>query len=140
MKPHFVLIFPPILLAGCSTFSKSECRDMDWFREGRKAALEGHTPKQAKTFFIDKCHEEHGVPMDNVDFERGYNNGLNQVCTAEGLEAFAAKGIQFRETCETFDDSKNLQKTEVSELKDRIRELEAEVQRLKAENEKLSAE
>lgn len=133
-------IFAPTFLLGCSTYSKRQCQEMDWYREGRKSALNGDIPKQAKTFFIDKCQVDHGVAVEYVSFERGFASGLDQLCSPESLEARAAQGLKYPPACESHEDARVLQKTKVTELQDRIKELEAEVARLKAENAKLTAE
>ena len=113
---------------------------MDWYLEGKKAALEGYTRKQGKTHLVDKCQENQGVAVDFVDFERGFASGLNKLCTPEGLKALAAKDIKYQRTCESHEDSQHAQKTGTTELEDKIKDLESEISRLKAENATLAAE
>lgn len=125
------LLLSTLFLVGCATYSKRQCEEMDWYREGRTAALNGLTRKEGKTPFIDKCQEDQGVAVDVVAFDRGFANGLNKLCTPEGREALAAKGIKYQETCESHDDAVNLEQNRKSELQERVNELEEEVARLK---------
>ena len=126
MKHVFILVLLPSFVLGCSTYSKSECKEMD-------AALNGFTPKQGKTHLIDKCQEDKGVAVDFVDYERGFKSGLAKLCTPEGLKALESKGIKYQRTCESYEDSMNAQETRTGELERKIRELEMEVSRLKAQ-------
>src|SRR5690349_15022586 len=103
----YLIALLPVLVVGCSTYSKRQCQEMDWYREGKNSAVAGITRKQAKTPFVDKCQEDHGVAVDFVEFDRGFAVGLNQVCTPEGLKRFKEKGIRFNETCEGHFDTQN---------------------------------
>src|SRR5258708_5396886 len=100
---------------------------MDWYREGRTAALNGYTLKEGKTPYIDKCQEDLGVAMDNVGFERGFNAGLNELCTPEGIQALKAKG-KYQETCKNGDEAPMVQSpSRETELKERVADLETAV-------------
>jgi len=126
--------------AGCGTYSKKQCREMDWYVQGKKSALDGFTPKQGKTHFIDKCQEDHGVAVDVVDFDRGFTSGLNKLCTPEGLEELKDKGVKYQRTCDSHQDSLSSTQTRTAELEAKILKLEAEITRLKKDNERLGTE
>src|SRR5262249_49926059 len=134
MKTKYLSMLLPIFILGCSTYSKNDCQQMDWYVEGKKAALEGYTPKQGKTHYIDKCQEDQHVAIDVVDFERGFTSGLSKLCTPEGLKDLKSRGIKYQGTCEAHEDAQNFKKTRTIELEDKVQELEAEVSRLKGEN------
>lgn len=140
MRKHLPVLALVLFVTGCGTYSKKECQEMDWYVQGKKSALDGFTPKQGKTHFIDKCQEDHGVAIDPVDFDRGFKSGLNKLCNPEGLEVLASKGIKYQQTCETHEDSLSNEKTRAGELESKIQKLEAEISRLKAENERLATE
>lgn len=113
---------------------------MDYYLEGKKAALDGFTLKQGKTHLIDKCGENKGVSVDFVDFERGFTSGLNKLCTPEGRRALADRDIKYQGTCENHADAQEQTKTRAMELEEKVQSLQAEVARLKSENAKLAAE
>ena len=50
---NFILLF--LLVSGCSTFSKKQCRNFDWKNEGYQMALEGLTEQQTVELFRQKC-------------------------------------------------------------------------------------
>lgn len=139
MKQLHILILLPAFLIGCSTYSKKQCQEMDWYVEGKKAALQGYTPKQGKTHFIDKCQEDQGVAIDYPEFERGFSAGLKKLCTPEGLKELEDKDIKYQRTCEAHEDLLKFQKTRTSDLEEKVHNLELENSRLKTENEKLKA-
>lgn len=141
MKRFNILILMPMsFLLGCSTYSKKDCLDMDWYVEGKKAALDGYTAKQGKTLFVDKCQEDQKVTVDWVDFDRGFSSGLIKLCTPEGLKALEERDVKYQGTCETLDDELSHKKTRTSELESKNRKLEAEISRLNMVNDKLAAE
>lgn len=114
---------------------------MDWYHEGQVAALNGFNMKQGKTPFIDKCQEDHGVAIDNVDFERGFKSGLNKLCSPEGFKALAAKGAKYQEICQNDEEAQAIMNPSPEQvLKNRVEHLESEIARLKKENVNLEAE
>jgi hypothetical protein len=130
-----------VLLPACSSLSKTECREMDWFRQGQTAASGGQTLRQAKTYFVGKCQEDHGVPINAVEFERGFKSGLNLICTPEGLESLAAKGVKYQDTCETFNPHSDREPSfEEKKLSKQIKDLEREILKLKNEISDLKTE
>jgi hypothetical protein len=108
---------------------------MDWFRQGQIAATSGSSLRKARTYFVGKCQEDHGVAIDSVAFGRGFKSGLNLMCTPEGLKELAAKGIKYQDTCENLSESSPVEAAvREKELADKVRDLEKEVSRLTREN------
>jgi predicted RNase H-like nuclease (RuvC/YqgF family) len=136
----FLLLVFPMVFVGCATYSKKQCQEMDWYVEGKRAALDGYTLKQGKSHFIDKCQENQGVTMSVKEFEKGFAVGLDKLCTPEGLENLKSRDIKYQRTCDVREESMNYEKSHEMELEEKIQKLETENSHLKEENTKLTEE
>ncbi|MDH3387187.1 MAG: DUF2799 domain-containing protein [Gammaproteobacteria bacterium] len=68
-----------LLVAGCATMDKSECREADWQIIGLEDGARGRLVS-----YIGNHREacaEHGVTPDLASYERGHANGIRQFCT-----------------------------------------------------------
>ena len=75
----FVFVF--LVIPGCATLSKSECRTADWrtigLEDGSKGRLANYIGNHRKA-----C-AEHGVTPDLAQYQLGHAEGLNHFCTAQ---------------------------------------------------------
>jgi hypothetical protein len=136
-------------LTGCTTFSRQECREMNWQKTGADLALRGHTQNQARDFANRECLDNFGIKPNYVDLISGFNSGIQKFCTPEFSLKFAAEGGIYQGTCPENVEEKVLAQHStgrviflegtVAKLKRTISDLESEVSRLKSENSDLEA-
>lgn len=67
------------LISGCSSLSREECQSANWLARGKSDALKGINEPKNSTYQKD-C-SEHGVTVDNLNYMKGYNAGLDLYCT-----------------------------------------------------------
>jgi hypothetical protein len=95
-KLGFLIFSLTIFLTACHTFSRKECEEMDWAKQGMNFALQGKSKTEGEMYFTRECR---GIPMDPTAFRKGYDEGLKTFCTPGYIHGFAAKGGEFRHTC-----------------------------------------
>jgi hypothetical protein len=138
-----------LLSTGCTTFSRQECREMDWRQTGYNLALKGNTQNQARDFSKKECSDNFGIQPNYQALIAGYDSGIKKFCTPEFSHQFALEGGIYQGTCpESVEEKvvakysdgrvKFLEQT-VQKLKSEISSLENQVSRLKSENSDLEA-
>ncbi len=78
MKTIFKL-FVITLLIGCSSLSKEDCANQNWFKLGNSDAMSGETKPKAAEYRRD-C-SEHDIQIKSVEYLKGFENGLKKHCT-----------------------------------------------------------
>ena len=87
---NFILLF--LLVSGCSTFSKKQCRNFDWKNEGYQMALEGLTEQQTVELFRQKCELKHEVKADAEALKKGFAEGIQIFCRPNLARRFGSQG------------------------------------------------
>jgi hypothetical protein len=125
-----------LFTAGCSTYSKKECQQMDWRNQGVKYAMEGRTLDQGRSHFHETCERDHEIAFDVQSFESGYQDGLKNFCSPDNGARFGAKGGVYAGICPADSEPQFLAKYHSG----REGYLEKKVHELKEENARLSRE
>jgi hypothetical protein len=85
----FLFLF---LALGCSNplnkVTPVTCQETEWFRVGRCFGRNDE-PKTAKDYFPELCAKKK-MPIDQANFDKGYAEGRNEVCTNPKLSYFYA--------------------------------------------------
>ena len=137
------------LLAGCSTYSKSQCNQFDWQKQGAKHAEYGWTFEGSKDHFQHHCTLEHEIPVDQTALKKGYQRGLKNFCTPGNAQVFASKGGVYQNTCpanleksflKPYTEGMNIHYTnKIEALEDEIQFLQQRISELEAQNAELSS-
>lgn len=99
MKKNFYLLVLVFALSSCSTLSKQECANKDWYGEGYQVGLNGGQPTNQFMFFKQNCGDEHGIQPDMEKFETGFKAGRNVMCTKDGGYQFGLNGGAYTDQC-----------------------------------------
>ncbi len=88
-----------LLLAGCATMDKSECREADWMIVGLEDGAKGR-PLSYISRHRKSC-AEYGVSPDLARYKRGHGDGLKQFCTPENGYRIGRAGRSYDNVCPT---------------------------------------
>ncbi len=88
-----------LLLAGCATMDKSECREADWIIVGLEDGAKGR-PLSYISRHRKSC-AEYGVSPDLARYKRGHGDGLKQFCTPENGYRIGRAGRSYDNVCPT---------------------------------------
>ncbi len=88
-----------LLLAGCATMDKSECREADWTIVGLEDGAKGR-PLSYISRHRKSC-AEYGVSPDLARYKRGHGDGLKQFCTPENGYRIGRAGRSYDNVCPT---------------------------------------
>ncbi len=88
-----------LLLAGCATMDKSECREADWTMIGLEDGAKGR-PLSYISRHRKSC-AEYGVSPDLARYKRGHGDGLKQFCTPENGYRIGRAGRSYDNVCPT---------------------------------------
>ncbi|MFQ2224488.1 DUF2799 domain-containing protein [Aeromonas enteropelogenes] len=97
MSPKILLLTLPLLLAGCSSLSEEECRSMSWYNLGYQDGEQGKSRQQARDY-VATCGE-YGLMVDEGEWLRGYNKGLELYCIPELAYSKGKSGIAYQGVC-----------------------------------------
>ena len=93
---HPLLVCAALALSGCATLNEAECVQGDWRGIG---FADGAAGKSSDRFgrHVDAC-AKHGVRADGAEYLRGWERGIERVCTApngfrEGARGAALGGV-----------------------------------------------
>jgi hypothetical protein len=75
----FTYVIIAVVLIGCSTLSKNECLQADWYEIGRRDGNMGK-PRALFQEHVEAC-VEHNVRANRGDYFRGRDDGLKNFCT-----------------------------------------------------------
>ncbi len=140
----FLFIFTSFIICSCATYTKRECSNFDWKRQGHLSALKGNVKEKGISHYYRECNKKYGIKPHEEQFSIGYQQGLKVFCTPAYAEKFADKGGVYEGTCSKKQENVFLKpyvkginifyKNRVSELESEVHRLENEVHNL--ENEK----
>jgi len=98
MNPHyFSVIFVAILLSGCATMSKEECRQVDWYLKGVDDATKGF-PLERVIEHAKACARVDIVP-DMKDYREGHAKGARLYCVPEKGYSEGRSGAAYNGIC-----------------------------------------
>lgn len=86
-----------LLLSGCATLSKEECKQGDWYAIGVADGERGYRSARIKDH-SDAC-SEHAVKPDHVAYENGRTVGLRSYCTARNGYETGSRGSSYHNVC-----------------------------------------
>ena len=92
-----ICLMATVLVSGCATLNKSECREADWQTIGLEDGAKGHPLTYISRH--RKACAEYGVTPDLDQYELGHNAGLKRFCTpANGFKQGRA-GRSYNDVC-----------------------------------------
>lgn len=86
-----------VLLSGCATLSKEECKIGNWQAIGYSDGVAGYYPDRLISH-AEACSKASVMP-DNQAWERGRQMGLKQYCTASNAYTLGRRGTTFNKVC-----------------------------------------
>lgn len=86
-----------LLVSGCATMDKSECRQADWQMVGIEDGAKGHPVSYIGNH--RKACAEYGVQPDLAQYQLGHQAGLAQFCTASNGFNLGRAGRKYNEVC-----------------------------------------
>jgi hypothetical protein len=90
-------LFTLLLLCGCATMNRSECQTADWRMIGLEDGSQGRT--LAYIGEHRKACAEYRISPDLVQYESGYNQGLQQYCTYSKGYQIGKQGSGYNNVC-----------------------------------------
>ncbi|MDH3446954.1 MAG: DUF2799 domain-containing protein [Gammaproteobacteria bacterium] len=88
-----------LLIAGCATMDKSECREADWQMIGLEDGARGRLVSYVGNH-REAC-AEYGVTPDLASYERGHANGVREFCTDSNGFRLGRAGRRYNGVCPT---------------------------------------
>lgn len=127
----------PLLLGACAALSEEECRNASWYNLGYEDGERGHT-SQVLGKYQESCGE-YGLTVDQAEWQRGYQKGLELFCIPELAYNKGRDGVEYQGVCpnDTHFLKQYLQGREIFLLNQHIGELEDELDRLEGDLEQL---
>jgi hypothetical protein len=130
-----LLLLLPILVAGCATMDRDQCRDADWYRIGRLDGVAGHGSERLMQH-AEACGR-YGVIPDEALWRQGQADGLQAFCRPDNAYGFGRGGGSYRHTCPpelepAFLDAYR-EGRRIYQLEQRGKELEREIAKLESE-------
>ncbi len=86
-----------ILASSCVTFTKQQCLEMDWAKEGERFGRAGRNADSVRSF-EGKC-AKHAVAVNVEEYEKGRAKGLQSYCTKENGYKLGLDGDDFNSVC-----------------------------------------
>jgi hypothetical protein len=86
-----------LMVGGCATLDKSECREADWKIIGLEDGASGRHLSYIGNH--RKACAEYGVKPDLALYEHGHANGLKQFCTADNGYSLGHAGRAYNNVC-----------------------------------------
>ncbi|OQW54430.1 MAG: hypothetical protein A4S09_06005 [Proteobacteria bacterium SG_bin7] len=91
-----LILLIPFSLA-CSTLSKEECAQGDWYNIGLRDGQHGYTPNRISEHA--KACAEYGSRPDNAVYSKGHTEGLKTYCTPENGYQVGLQGQIYHQVC-----------------------------------------
>ncbi len=92
-----VLLLSVLLLGGCATMDKSECRAADWQTIGLEDGIEGRSVSYIGNH--RKACAEYGIQPDLAQYQRGHATGIRQFCTPDNGFRQGRGGLRYADVC-----------------------------------------
>lgn len=97
-----IILFSLIFINSCTSLSKEECASQDWFKLGKKNALNGnHEPNVQK---YEKNCAEFKITIESEKYIQGFDHGLSEYCSDEKAYELGENGSTKHGMCEEKND------------------------------------
>lgn len=96
MKTFLVMLWL-VLLSGCATLSKDQCKAVQWSERGERDAYDGYARDRIEEYA--KSCAEHGITPDRVIYAEGFERGLVKFCQPQRGFEYGRGGKSYRNTC-----------------------------------------
>lgn len=123
---YVTIILIPMLMAGCSSLSKQECRNADWRIIGLEDGSAGR-PLQTVGAHRKACARVDVVP-DMTAYEEGHNQGRRNYCTIDNGFHLGDSGARYNGICHGLAEARFLEAYDAGKFRYEIR---SEFNRLK---------
>ena len=97
MKYLFILI-SSFIVNGCSSLSKEDCSNKNWFKLGKSDAMSGEVEPKTSDYRRD-C-SEHGLQIKSMDYLKGFEKGLEEYCSYDNGISDGEDGENTHTLCE----------------------------------------
>ena len=97
MKVLFTLAFL-FILNGCSSLTKDQCVNNNWFDLGKKQGLRANDPPEHDD--IEKACAKHGIQIKKENYKAGFLEGLKEYCTYQNGRTRALQGDRIYDYCD----------------------------------------
>jgi hypothetical protein len=137
MKRILFLMVLISLFYSCSTVSKKDCANKDWFGEGYHTGLTAGNPAATLEAYRATCGKEHGINPDPARFMEGVKAGTTVLCTPEGAFEFGKNGGVYNNSCPKETEEKfyaAYQRGQTIYTSQKLRAMDARIQDLEDDN------
>ena len=139
MKKWLYPLLPLVVLTGCTSLSKDECLQANWYGIGYQHGVNG-TQYQDGVNALAQC-SEFGVRADINEYKSGYDQGLNVYCEPENGFTLAMQGMPYNGVCNSTAFRKAWQEgndryqvqQRLIDIDDRIEEIDRRLHTIRAE-------
>ncbi|WP_462165670.1 DUF2799 domain-containing protein [Pseudoalteromonas sp. GB43] len=97
MRKWTLPLLPLIVLAGCTSVSKNECLQADWYGIGYKHGADG-TEYRDGIDALSQC-SEYGVNADIAKYKVGYDQDIATYCEPENGFTLGMQGASYNGVC-----------------------------------------
>lgn len=97
LKTYLILIVI-FLLNSCSSLSREQCLNQDWFRLGESDALRGKDEPETGNYRRE-C-SQHGLQIKSMEYLKGFEAGLKKHCTYDTGLRRGEFGLEAHSLCE----------------------------------------
>ena len=84
-------------LASCATLNKEECQAANWLELGRQDGAAGRSPGHIDAH--RRACSEHKLPVDQSQWQIGWEEGIRHYCTAENGLLQGREGRSYAHSC-----------------------------------------
>ena len=99
MLPHPLIAagLAALLLSACAAMSEKECRSANWYEQGMRDALAGHTRTRLQDLNV-ACGEA-GIVPDAAQYQAGWERGIWQFCSTDHAGRWGREGHGYANSC-----------------------------------------
>lgn len=124
---YIALVMLSLLLAGCSSLSKQECRNADWYIIGLEDGSAGRT-LQTVGSHRKACAKVDVVP-DMAAYENGHDQGRRRYCTVGNGFQLGDSGARYNGVCQGLEEAAFVTAYDAGKFRHEVR---TELNRLKS--------
>jgi hypothetical protein len=94
----FLAFIGTFFMFSCATLNEQQCRTGNWEQIGRQDGARGYSASRVSSHH--KACKEHGVQVNNAEYQRGYDAGVRGFCTSENGYLLGKQGYRTHQvTC-----------------------------------------
>lgn len=97
MKRLTILLVASVLMVGCATMNRPECKNADWHMIGMEDGTQGRSPD-----YIGHHRQacaKHNVTPDLNEYIKGQQDGIRQFCSAPRGLQMGERGVKYDGVC-----------------------------------------